>query len=69
MKTFWLVTAVVCITVAAALLLRDDYETAFVVATLGTIAWFLNYRCQITEMNKAADAEEEIMGAENLDDD
>ena len=70
MKTFWLITAGVCITAAAAFLLRDEYETAFVVATLGTIAWFLNYRCQITEMNRAADAErEEIIGAENLDDD
>ena len=68
MKTFWLITAGVCIIVAAVFLLRNDYETAFVVATLGAVAWFLNYRCQITEMNRAADAEQET-GVEDLDDD
>lgn len=66
MKTFWLITAGVCIIVAAVFLLRDAYETAFVVGTLGTIAWFLNYRCQIAEMNRAVDAEQET-GVEDLD--
>ena len=68
MKTFWLITAGVCMIVAAVFLLRDDYETAFVVATLGTVAWFLNYRCQMTEMNREADTERET-GEESLDDD
>ena len=68
MKSLWLVTAGVCIIVAAVFLLRDDYETAFVVGALGAIAWFLNYRCQITEMNRAVDAEQET-GVEDLDDD
>lgn len=70
MKTFWLIIAVLCITVAAVFLLRGDFDTAFVVATIGTIAWFLNYRSQVTEIINAADSEQqEIMGAENLDDD
>lgn len=70
MKTFWLIIAVLCITVAAVFLLRDDFDTAFVVATIGTIAWFLNYRSQVTEIINAADSEQqEIMGAENSDDD
>ena len=68
MKTFWIITAGVCIIVAAVFLLRDDYETAFVVAVLGSVAWFLNYRCQITEMNRAADAEQQSR-VEDLDDD
>jgi len=67
-KTFWIITAGVCIIVAAVFLLRDDYETAFVVAVLGSVAWFLNYRCQITEMNRAADAEQQSR-VEDLDDD
>ena len=68
MKTFWIITAGVCIIVAAVFVLRDDYETAFVVAALGTVAWFLNYRCQVTEMNRAADAEQQ-RGFEDLDED
>ena len=68
MKTFWIITAGVCIIVAAVFVLRDDYETAFVVAALGTVAWFLNYRCQLTEMNRAADAEQQ-RGFEDLDED
>lgn len=68
MKTFWIITAGVCIIVAAVFVLRDDYETAFVVAALGTVAWFLNYRCQLTEMNREADAEQQ-RGFEDLDED
>ena len=68
MKTFWIITAGVCIIVAAVFVLRDDYETAFVVAALGTVAWFLNYRCQLTEMNRAADAEQQ-RGFEDQDED
>ena len=68
MKAFWIITAGVCIIVAAVFVLRDDYETAFVVAVLGSVAWFLNYRCQITEMNRAADVEQQTR-VEDLDDD
>ena len=68
MKTFWIISAGVCIIVAAVFVLRDDYETAFVVAALGTVAWFLNYRCQLTEMNRAADAEQQ-RGFEDQDED
>ena len=70
MKTIWLIIAILCITVAAVFLLRGDLDSAFVVATIGTIAWFLNYRSQIRETLKAADSEQqEIMGEQNLDDD
>ena len=70
MKTFWLIIAVLCITVAAVFLLRGDFDTAFVVATIGTIAWFLNFRSQMTEITNVSDSDQhKIMGAENLDDD
>lgn len=34
-----------------------DFNTAFVVAALGMIFWFLNYRAQMKEVIAAADAE------------
>jgi hypothetical protein len=46
-KTFWLIVAGTCIAVAAVFLWRGDFDTAFVVAVLGMIAWFLNYRIQM----------------------
>ncbi len=70
MKTFWLIIAIVCITVGGVFLLRGDLDEAFVVATIGTIAWFLNYRSQMREIINAADSEQQkIMGAQNSDDD
>lgn len=38
--------------------LRGRLEAAFVVATLGVVAWFLNYRMQMKEVVAAADLEE-----------
>lgn len=56
MKLFWLTVAGVCIVVAAYFLWRRDFDTAFVIAALGAVAWFLNYRAQLKEITKAADA-------------
>ena len=56
MKVFWLIVAGVCILVAAYFLWRRDFDTAFVVAALGAVAWFLNYRAQLKEITTAADA-------------
>lgn len=70
MKTFWLIIAVLCITVGGVFLLLEDLDKAFVVASIGTIAWFLSYRSQMTEVISAADSEQrKIMGVQNLDDD
>ena len=56
MKLFWLIVAGVCILVAAYFLWRRDFDTAFVIAALGAVAWFLNYRAQLKEITTAADA-------------
>ncbi len=56
MKIFWMIVAGVCIAVAAFYMLRRDFNTAFVVAALGMIFWFLNYRAQMKEVIAAADA-------------
>ena len=58
MKTFWMIVAGICIAVAAFYMLRGDFNTAFVVAALGMIFWFLNYRAQMKEVIAAADVEE-----------
>jgi hypothetical protein len=55
-KLFWLIVAGVCIFVAAYFLWRRDFDTAFVIAALGAVAWFLNYRAQLKEITTAADA-------------
>ena len=57
MKVFWMIAAGVCIAVAAFFLVRRDFNTAFVVAALGMIFWFLNYRAQMKDVIAAVDAE------------
>ena len=48
----------ICIVVAAFFLLRGELNSAFVTATLGIVAWFLNYRLQMKAITDAADLEQ-----------
>jgi hypothetical protein len=59
MKVFWMIAAGICIAVAAFFLVRRDFNSAFVVATVGMIFWFLNYRAQMKEVIAMADAEDD----------
>lgn len=59
MKVFWMILAGICIAVAAFFLVRRDFNTAFVIAALGMIFWFLNYRAQMKQVIAAADAEDD----------
>lgn len=73
-KLFWMILAAVCIVAAAFFLLRRDFDTAFVIAALGMVAWFLNYRAQMKEIIVAADlqensGEDEERSGKNSDDD
>jgi hypothetical protein len=43
-KAFWLIVAGVCGVAAAYFAFKSDFEKVFVVAAVGTVAWFLNYR-------------------------
>lgn len=47
---------------AAILMFRGNFDVAFVVAVVGMIAWFLNYRAQVQKSLTAEDAtaEDEI---------
>jgi preprotein translocase subunit SecF len=53
-----MILAGVCIVAAGFFLLRRELPTAFVIAVLGLIAWFLNYRAQMKEVIAAADLED-----------
>ena len=57
MKTFWLIAAAVCGVVALYFAYRGNYDSAFVAAALGGVAWILSYRTQLKQRLK--DDEEE----------
>ena len=48
MQRAWTAASVLCLMVAAVLVVRENYNAAFVAAALGAVAWFLNYRSQIS---------------------
>ena len=54
----------VAIVVAGVFVWRRDFDTAFVIAALGMVAWFLNYRAQMKEITAAADLKEKNNGNE-----
>jgi len=47
MKAVWMVIAVICLVAAAIALWRQQLNTAFVLATVGVLAWFLRYRSEL----------------------
>ena len=49
MTTFWVIVSVLCGVVALGFVLWGNMETAFVVATLGCVAWFLHYRAKVKQ--------------------
>lgn len=44
MKKLWIPVAIACLVIAIVLFIRLNFEVAFVVAAIGAVAWFLNYR-------------------------
>jgi hypothetical protein len=59
-----MIVAGVAIVVAGVFVWRRDFDTAFVIAALGMVAWFLNYRAQMKEITAAADLKEKNNGYE-----
>lgn len=59
MKVFWMIVAGVAIVVAGVFLWRRDFNSAFVIAALGMLAWFLNYRAQMKEITAAAELKDD----------
>jgi hypothetical protein len=69
-KLFWLILAGACVVVAGVFLLQGDFDRAFVVAAIGMVAWFLNYRAQIKEKLAENDfVQEENNEESDLDED
>jgi hypothetical protein len=59
-----MILAAVAIVMAGVFLWRRDFDTAFVIAALGMVAWFLYYRVQMKEITAAADLKEKNNGYE-----
>jgi hypothetical protein len=63
MERAWIIVSILCMAVAAFLLLRDNQNAAFVVAAIGAVAWFLGYcaklRGTIPETPETTDDEDE----------
>jgi hypothetical protein len=70
MERAWIIASILCLIVAAILLLREYQNAAFVSATLGAVAWFLSYRVKlrgaIVEPVEATDDEDDA--SEDQDD-
>ena len=69
MTTLWLVIAGCCIAAAAILMISGNFDMAFVVAVVGMVAWFLNYRSQIQKSLAAEDATSEAETETQRDED
>jgi len=65
-----MIIAGVAIVVAGYFLFHRDFDTAFVIAAAGAVAWFLNYRVQMKQITAAADlAENKNEQEEDIDGD
>jgi hypothetical protein len=59
-KTFWIVVSGLCgVTAVVFVVWRDDYEKAFIAATLGAVAWFLSYRTHLKRAQLTTDETDE----------
>ncbi len=67
MKVFWLTISGTCVGVALFFLFRRDFDTAFIVAVAGAVAWFLNYRVRMKELTGLSDEQNKRDG--NVDSD
>jgi type IV secretory pathway VirB2 component (pilin) len=64
-KLLWVIIAVVCIVVAGFMALRGKLEAAFVIAALGVVSWFLNYRGQMKDAIAASESDEANNGEDS----
>lgn len=66
MERVWIIVSILCLAVAAVMLLTERYNAAFVAGALGAVAWFLNYRSRI---RPTLPADEETEADEHDDED
>ena len=58
----WIIVSILGLGAAAVLLLTGQVNAAFVAATLGAVAWFLNYRSRIKHTLPQDDGAEDDAG-------
>ena len=63
----WMLLAALLLLVAAVFLWRGNLSAAFVIATLGAVAWFLSYRSQL-RANVPIEEEPELVDEERNED-
>ena len=68
MKVFLISISGICIVAALLFIWWGDFNTAFVVAIVGVLAWFWNYRMDMKKIAVAADAERARQAEENGED-
>ena len=59
-----MILAALLLIVAAVFLWRGNLSAAFVIATLGAVAWFLSYRSKL-RVNVAIDREDDVVDEES----
>lgn len=59
--------ALICIAVAGVALWLGHFDAGFVIATLGALAWFLNYRVRAKEVIKDANEQDENFSSNSED--
>ena len=59
-----MILAILLLIVAAVFLWRGNLSAAFVIATLGAVAWFLSYRSKL-RVNVAIDREDDVVDEES----
>ena len=69
MKNLWVPIAAVCGIVAVVLVITVNSEAAFVVAAIGAVAWFLNFRQQVkTRLGNSSDQGRGVDDEQNAED-
>jgi hypothetical protein len=64
MSRLWVIIAALSSVMAVVLIFQLNYEAAFVVAAVGVVAWFLNYRVQVKKRLNEYDLEDEPVDEE-----
>jgi hypothetical protein len=66
-RLFWITITGICIVAALLLLARQRLDAAFVVGTLGVVAWFLSYRVQMKRIIEANEIQQTRVEDSNED--
>jgi hypothetical protein len=67
MERAWIIISGLCLVVAAFFVWRSNLDGAFVAATLGVVAWFLNLRQRLRKTIIEDEEEEHAIDEEHTD--